>query len=84
MRYLPLSSDDRADMLARIGVEGIDDLFCDAPQDALLKSPLELPHHRPAVAVDLALFDGTQTFAHRAEPGWARLDQRQMRHWAGT
>ena len=52
MRYLPLSSDDRADMLARIGVESIDDLFCDAPRDALLKSPLDLPHHRSELEVE--------------------------------
>ena len=31
MRYLPLTADDRADMLARIGVAKVDDLFVDIP-----------------------------------------------------
>ncbi len=52
MRYLPLSSDDRADMLARIGADTIDDLFCDAPQGALLKSPLDLPRRRSELEVE--------------------------------
>lgn len=55
MRYLPLSSDDRADMLARIGVETIDDLYADAPREALLKSPLDLPRRRSELEVERRL-----------------------------
>src|SRR5271157_4677075 len=55
MRYLPLSSDDRFDMLARIGVETIDDLFADAPADALLKAPLDLPLRKSELEVERRL-----------------------------
>lgn len=43
MRYLPLSEADRSQMLARIGVRDIDDLFVGVPGDKLLKAPLDLP-----------------------------------------
>ena len=55
MRYLPLSSDDRADMLARIGVETIDDLFADAPGETLLKTPLDLPRRGAELEVERRL-----------------------------
>ena len=55
MRYLPLSSDDRFDMLARIGVETIDDLFADAPAGALLKAPLDLPLRKSELEVERRL-----------------------------
>ena len=51
MRYLPLTPEDRADMLAAIGVEGIDDLFSAIPADKLLKAQLDLPTHRSEMAV---------------------------------
>ena len=35
MRYLPLTDEDRAEMLARIGVADVDDLFADVPADQL-------------------------------------------------
>ena len=37
MRYLPLTPDDRSEMLARIGVADIDALFADIPSDKRLK-----------------------------------------------
>ena len=37
MRYLPLDTADRADMLAKIGVKSIDDLFADVPSGKLQK-----------------------------------------------
>ena len=55
MRYLPLSSDDRFDMLAQIGVATIDDLFADAPADALLKAPLDLPLRKSELEVERRL-----------------------------
>lgn len=52
MRYLPLTPDDRAGMLARIGVATVDDLFSDIPADKLLKEPVTLPHHASELAVE--------------------------------
>jgi glycine dehydrogenase subunit 1 len=55
MRYLPLTPDDRADMLLHIGVDSIDDLYADAPRDALLKAPLDLPRRRTEPEVERRL-----------------------------
>ncbi|MCP5382401.1 MAG: aminomethyl-transferring glycine dehydrogenase subunit GcvPA [Kordiimonadaceae bacterium] len=52
MRYLPLSSDDRAEMLAKIGVKDIDDLFIDVPNHALLKGLVDLPLHMTEMEVE--------------------------------
>ncbi len=52
MRYLPHSASDREDMLARIGVSHIDELFADVPPALLLKDTLDLPRRKtePQVA----------------------------------
>ena len=53
MRYLPLSADDRAAMLARIGAPTFDALFADVPAEALLPAPIEgLPAHASEMAVE--------------------------------
>ena len=53
MRYLPLNSTDRTDMLAVIGVNHIDDLFADVPASARLTAPIAgLPHHASEMAVE--------------------------------
>ncbi|PCI45538.1 MAG: aminomethyl-transferring glycine dehydrogenase [Alphaproteobacteria bacterium] len=52
MRYLPLSPDDRTEMLTKIGVSHIDDLFRDVPAAALLKDPVDLPAHMSEMQVD--------------------------------
>ena len=53
MRYLPLTSADRTDMLAVIGVDHVDDLFADVPAAARLTAPIEgLPHHASEMAVE--------------------------------
>ncbi|PHS26280.1 MAG: aminomethyl-transferring glycine dehydrogenase [Robiginitomaculum sp.] len=53
MRYLPLNEDDRAAMLARIGVSSIDDLFADIPAKARLSGLIEgLPTHASEMAVE--------------------------------
>jgi glycine dehydrogenase subunit 1 len=46
MRYLPHTDEDRADMLARIGVGHVDDLFADVPPAFLLREPLDLPRRK--------------------------------------
>src|SRR6476619_5607637 len=43
MRYLPLTPEDRSEMLARIGVADIDALFADIPADKRFKSLPDLP-----------------------------------------
>src|SRR6059058_5666126 len=55
MRYHPLTSEDRADMLARIGVKNIDDLFADVPSGKLLREPLPLPSHKSELDVERIL-----------------------------
>jgi glycine dehydrogenase subunit 1 len=52
MRYLPLSDDDRAQMLAAIGVRSIDGLYADVPRDALLADPVALPAHQSEMEVE--------------------------------
>ena len=51
MRYLPLTDLDRLDMLARIGVARVDDLFADVPDALLLKDPLDLPRRKTELQV---------------------------------
>ncbi len=46
MRYLPLSDADRSQMLARIGVKNVDELFVGVPGDKLLKKAVDLPAHK--------------------------------------
>jgi len=52
MRYLPLTTADRADMLAKIGVGSIDDLFVDVPETARLSTLVDLPEHQSEQAVE--------------------------------
>jgi glycine dehydrogenase subunit 1 len=55
MRYLPLSDADRGEMLARIGVESVDDLFADIPNSMLLKEPVDLPRRKGELDVERIL-----------------------------
>src|SRR5215207_340435 len=55
MRYLPLSDTDRSEMLARIGVETVYDLFADVPADELLHEPLDLPRRKGELEVERLL-----------------------------
>src|SRR5215210_8210086 len=55
MRYLPLSDADRSEMLARIGVAAIDELFADIPRDKLLKEPVDLPRRKGELEVERVL-----------------------------
>ena len=53
MRYLPLSSADRSEMLRVIGAGSIDDLFRDVPEALRLKDPIAgLPMHASEMAVE--------------------------------
>src|SRR5215471_18060991 len=53
MRYLPLTPEDRSEMLARIGVRNIDALFADVPS-AALHAP-DLPPGKSELEVERAL-----------------------------
>jgi glycine dehydrogenase subunit 1 len=55
MRYLPLTDGDRREMLARVGVATIDDLFADVPADALLREPPDLPRRKGELEVERIL-----------------------------
>ena len=55
MRYLPLTPDDRRDMLATIGAGSIDALFADVPASARLAGPVDLPHHAGEIEVTRAM-----------------------------
>jgi glycine dehydrogenase subunit 1 len=55
MRYLPLTDEDRAEMLAKVGVGKIDDLFADVPAGKLLPEPPTLPRRKSELEVERAL-----------------------------
>jgi glycine dehydrogenase subunit 1 len=55
MRYLPLTADDRAEMLGVIGAADIDALFIDTPVSARLKAPVDLPFHQGELEVEREL-----------------------------
>jgi glycine dehydrogenase subunit 1 len=55
MRYLPLTADDRAEMLGVIGAADIDALFVDTPAAARLAGPVDLPLHQGELEVEREL-----------------------------
>jgi glycine dehydrogenase subunit 1 len=55
MRYLPLSADDRRQMLAKAGVADIDALFADIPETQRLGDLMEMPRAMSELAVERAL-----------------------------
>ena len=55
MRYLPLNPTERADMLARIGVGSIDDLFADIPADKRRPGLPDLPRAKTELEVERLL-----------------------------
>ncbi|MFN7056042.1 aminomethyl-transferring glycine dehydrogenase subunit GcvPA [Hyphomonas sp.] len=53
MRYLPLTPDDRAEMLKVIGAKSVDDFYTDVPKEARLKGKIAgLPDHQGELAVE--------------------------------
>ncbi|MFM5947837.1 MAG: aminomethyl-transferring glycine dehydrogenase subunit GcvPA [Novosphingobium sp.] len=53
MRYLPLTSENRTEMLGVIGASSVDDLFADVPAEARLSGPIAgLPNHASEMAVE--------------------------------
>jgi glycine dehydrogenase subunit 1 len=53
MRYLPHTATDRAEMLAKIGANSVDDFFLDVPVEAVLEGPVhDLPLAQGELAVE--------------------------------
>lgn len=52
MRYLPLTPEDRAEMLGVIGVDSIDALFVDVPASAQRSGTVDLPLHAGELEVE--------------------------------
>jgi glycine dehydrogenase subunit 1 len=52
MRYLPLTPEDRVEMLGAIGVTSIDDLFVDVPASARRDGTVDLPLHAGEIEVE--------------------------------
>jgi glycine dehydrogenase subunit 1 len=52
MRYLPLTPEDRTDMLAKIGVASVDDLFANVPKAKLVKGLADLPKAKGELEVE--------------------------------
>jgi len=55
MRYLPLTDEDRAEMLDKIGVDSVDALFTDVPEIAQLDGLLDLPRRKTEMEVERQL-----------------------------
>lgn len=55
MRFLPLTENNRAEMLMRIAAKGIDDLYGDVPRDKLLAKAPDLPRHASEIEVERTL-----------------------------
>ncbi len=55
MRYLPHTPEDRASMLARIGVKDINALFANVPGGMILAEPVDLPSHAGELEVEREL-----------------------------
>lgn len=55
MRYLPLNTEDRAEMLARAGTASIDTLFADIPAGKRLDHDLDLPLRKTEMDVERLL-----------------------------
>jgi glycine dehydrogenase subunit 1 len=55
MRYLPLTGDERRQMLATIGATSVDELFRDVPEVARLKDVVDLPPTSGEMEVERAL-----------------------------
>lgn len=55
MRYLPQTKENRAAMLAAIGVDSVDELFRDIPASAFVKGKVDLPDHQGELEIERQL-----------------------------
>lgn len=52
MRYLPLTQQNRTDMLKAVGAKNADELFKDVPAKAFIKGKANLPDHKGEMEID--------------------------------
>lgn len=55
MRYLPLTPNDRAEMLAACGIRSVDDFYANVPASARRQALIGLPMHQGELEVEQAL-----------------------------
>ena len=67
MRYLPLTQQDRSEMMQAVGVSSVDDLYDMVPEGALQKKLIDLPLHQGEMEVEKAL----STMAAKNHPAGA-------------
>jgi len=68
MRYLPLTKQNRSDMLQAIGAASVDDLFKDVPKGAFTKGLAKLPLHQGELEIERSL-SGYANQNHHAGKG---------------
>src|SRR3546814_3128015 len=95
MRYLPLTDNDRTEMLRRIGASSIEELFADVPEAARLSGEIAgLPNHssemsverqmaalarRNMAASDVPFFLGAGAYRHHVPASVDPLDRKSTR-----
>ena len=52
MRYLPQTQKSHEDMLKKIGISHVDELFCDVPKSAFVQGDIGLPDHKSELEVE--------------------------------
>lgn len=57
MRYLPITDKERKEMLEKIGVASVEDLFSPLPKDLLLKNGLDLPKAKSEMEIEKTMKD---------------------------
>lgn len=55
MRYLPLTKENRKEMLSAIGAASVDDLYASVPKDIMSNSTYDLPDHKSEAEVESIL-----------------------------
>ncbi|MDX1949289.1 MAG: aminomethyl-transferring glycine dehydrogenase subunit GcvPA [Rickettsiales bacterium] len=55
MRYLPLTDNEKSQMLATIGVKSVDDLYVNIPASVKAKTKINLPNHLGEIEVERKL-----------------------------
>lgn len=55
MRYLPLTAQNRKDMLQSIGAKSVDELYSDVPKSAFMKGLANLPMHMGEIEIERKL-----------------------------
>lgn len=52
MRYLSQTQKSHDEMLDKIGIKNVDELFCDVPEKAFIQGALDLPNHKNELEVE--------------------------------